>query len=236
VIGEKLSKLIERAGGFRPTAFPQGAVLERVHVRELEEKSQKELIDRIQSQGVGGVVSQLPGANAQDTAAQLQAMEEQQKQAVAALRSHPPSGRLVINISANINEWKDKSGDLEIRTGDVITIPKRSDLVMINGQIYNPSAMSFVPGKSAEWYLRAAGGFTELANKHAVFIVRANGSVISNGGGHNGHNVLTTRVKTGDMIIVPQKVVGGSPTWRNLINAAQVISGMAITARVATSF
>jgi len=236
VIGEKLSKLIERAGGFRPTAFPQGAVLERVHVRELEEKSQKELIDRIQSQGVGGAVSQLPGANAQDTAAQLQAMEEQQKQAVAALRSHPPSGRLVINISANINEWKDKSGDLEIRTGDVITIPKRSDLVMINGQIYNPSAMSFVPGKSAEWYLRAAGGFTELANKHAVFIVRANGSVISNGGGHNGHNVLTTRVKTGDMIIVPQKVVGGSPTWRNLINAAQVISGMAITARVATSF
>jgi polysaccharide biosynthesis/export protein len=240
-VGEKLSNLLERAGGFRNTAFPEGANLERVQVQQLAAKSQAELIDRIETEGLGMSFAP-PAAGSQDSAkdeqSMLQTVMAQQKEVVSSLKSHPPSGRLVINIGSDISKWKNTSADLELRDGDQLTIPKRSDLVMVNGQVYNPSAMSYVPGKNAEWYLRSAGGFTELANKHAMFIVRANGAVVTNGKGDRGRNkdVMSTRMKPGDMLISPEKIMGGSTAWRNLVGMAQVLSGLAITARVATSF
>src|ERR1700723_1527915 len=45
--GERLSSILERAGGFQPGAYPYGAVLQRVQVRELEAKQQDELILRV---------------------------------------------------------------------------------------------------------------------------------------------------------------------------------------------
>jgi protein involved in polysaccharide export with SLBB domain len=233
-IGETLSYLLERAGGFRETAFPQGTVLERQQVKELAEKSQQELIDHIETQGLN--MSFNATSNAQDTQAQMQAMLAQQKQALDALRSHPPSGRLVINIRSDIAKWKNTITDVELRDGDQIIVPKRPNFVIINGQVYNPSAITFVPGRTVEWYLRAAGGFTETANKHGLFVIHADGSVASFGGGHWRSNVLSSRVQSGDMIIAPEKIAGGSAAWRNLINTAQVTSALAIAARVATSF
>lgn len=231
-IGEKLSNLLERAGGFRETAYPKGADLERVQVRDLAEKSQQELIDRIETQGLSiSFAASSTSSAAQDTQAQMQAALMQQKQVLEALRSHSPSGRLVIGITSDISHWKNTAADIELRDGDQITIPKDPELVIVNGQVYNPSAMTFIPGRTAESYLLAAGGFTQLANKHAVFIIHADGSVASNGG--KGH-VLKTRVQSGDMIIAPEKVIGSSPVWRNLINAAQVASGFAIAAKVVT--
>ena len=48
--------------------------------------------------------------------------------------------------------------------------------------------------------------------------------------------MLSTRIEPGDVIVVPNKFIGGSSTWRNLLNTAQVVSSLAIAARVATSF
>ena len=44
----RLSALLKRVGGFLPTAYPSGAVLERTEVRELGEKGRAELIRRIE--------------------------------------------------------------------------------------------------------------------------------------------------------------------------------------------
>src|SRR5207302_2015078 len=48
--GERLSSIIQRAGGFRANAYPYGAVFERTQVRELEEKNRSDLIQRVQSE------------------------------------------------------------------------------------------------------------------------------------------------------------------------------------------
>lgn len=245
-IGEKLSSLLERAGGFRDTAFPQGAKLERLEVRNLAEQSKQALMDRIETEGLtmsfnATSASTMAGQDSgKDAQSQLQAMMMQQKQVLDTLRSHPASGRLVIEISAEIKSWKNTPMDVELRDGDELTIPKRSDIIMVNGQVYNPSAMTYIPGRTVEWYLRSAGGFTELANKHGIFVVRANGAVLSKGGkslGSSRHgDVMSARVKPGDIIIAPEKTLGGSVAWRNFMALAQTLSGMAITARVATSF
>ncbi len=229
---------MKRAGGFRASAYPYGAVLERVQVRELGEKTRQEMIRRLESgQGFQGVKVGL-SSTPSEQAAVVQAAAQQQQQVLAALKSQPASGRMVIQISSDFKKWEGTPADIEVRAGDTLTIPKRPNFVLVSGQVYNASAITYVPGKNAGWYLRQAGGVTNLANKKAIFIVRANGSVIGEGSGSGwwGGGVLSTRLQPGDTIVVPERILTGSPLLRDLLSTAQIASSMAIAARVATSF
>jgi protein involved in polysaccharide export with SLBB domain len=235
--GEKLSSLLLRAGGFRADSYPEGAVLERVQVKQLAEKSRQELIQRIEAAGTTPKLG-LTGSVGEQ-AAVAQAMFAQRQQIVAVLKTQPSSGRLVIKISSNLRQWQNTPADIELRSGDVLTIPKRPNFVLVSGQVYNASAITYSPGKNAHWYLRQAGGPTDLANSRDIYIIRANGSVIGRGGNASGWwtgNVLSTAVHPGDTIVVPEKIVGGGTFWKTALNSAQLASSLAIAARVATSF
>jgi len=48
--GEHLSSVLKRAGGLLPTAYPQGIVFMRGSVRELQEKSRQDLIQRLEQE------------------------------------------------------------------------------------------------------------------------------------------------------------------------------------------
>jgi protein involved in polysaccharide export with SLBB domain len=233
--GEKLSSVILRAGGFRDTAYPAGAVMQRQEVRRYEEKTRQELVQKIQLARASFTAA--PGSVSTDNSGMLQEAAQQQRQVLANLRSQPATGRMVINISKDVSKWQNTPADIEVRPGDLLTIPKRPDFVLVNGQVYNSTAITHVPGKTAEWYLREAGGTTELANKGAIFIIRANGAVVSkNGSGFWKTSVLDTRLQPGDAIIVPEKIFGSSLVWKNLLTAANLMSSLAITAGVVASF
>jgi protein involved in polysaccharide export with SLBB domain len=231
--GERLSSVLKRAGGFRESAYPAGAVLERVQVRELGEKARLDLIQRIQSQNLSAMTSGASGAlSAQEQAQSLQAMKQQQEQVLTALQNQPASGRLVIRINKNISEWENSQADVEMRAGDVLIIPKEAAFVLVSGQVYSPSALTYVPHKTAAWYLRRAGGPTNVGNKKDIFIVRADGSVIGRGG-LLSEKVLSVRMSPGDSIVVPEKIFG-PPWWKSMVSIAQIMSSTALTAAVAT--
>src|SRR6202007_1272356 len=125
------------------------------------------------------------------------------------LKSHPPNGRMVIHITADIDSWANTPADIELRRGDVLTIPKRPGFVLVTGQVYNATALSFTPGKTAEWYLARAGGTNSTANRKDIFIIRTNGSVVGRqSGGWFKDSVLSTRLDPGDVGVVPQKIIG----------------------------
>jgi protein involved in polysaccharide export with SLBB domain len=230
--GEKLSSVLKRAGGFRSTAYPTGAVLVRTQVRELEEKSRTELVRQIENTSAGAKLS--PTAASAEDAASLQLIAQQQQQVLQKLRNQPPSGRMVIKISTDIASWENTPADIEMRAGDILTIPKKPGFILVSGQVYNAAAITYVPGKNAGWYLKRAGGPTDMANHKEIFVIRANGSVV---GRHSGEwyndNVLATMMQPGDIVVVPQKIIGGSLVWRNMLATAQVLSSIAITAKVA---
>lgn len=234
--GEKLSALLLRAGGFRDNAYPEGAVLERPQVRDLAEKSRAQLISRIEAAGATTNFSST--ASGPEQAALMQARLQQQQQVLTVLRNQPATGRLVIKISSNIKDWQNTANDIEVRAGDVITIPRKPSFVLVNGQVYNPAALTFVPGKSAEWYLRRAGGPTDLANKKEIYIIRASGLVIGRGSTRSwwGGNLLSTTMHPGDTVVVPEKIIGASHVWKNIMDSAQLTASLAIAARVAMSF
>jgi protein involved in polysaccharide export with SLBB domain len=232
--GERLSSVLRRAGGFRDTAYPAGAVLTREQVRELEEKSRDELIRQIETNAAAARLSPNISASA-NSGEQIQLIKAQQEEVLGRLKSQPATGRLVVHISADIDSWANTPADIELRRGDVLTVPKRPGFVLVTGQVYNATAITFDPGKSASWYLRHAGGTNSTANRKEIFIIRANGSVIGrHSGGFFDADVLATRMEPGDVVVVPQKIIGSSLFWRNLLTTAQLASSIAITAAVAS--
>ncbi len=231
--GERLSSVLRRAGGFRDTAYPTGAVLVRDQVRQLEEKSKQELIRQIETSSASARLS--PNLGTSDSGSTLKLIQAQQDQVLSQLKSQPSSGRQVVNITSDIDSWANTPADIELRRGDVLTIPKRPSFVLVTGQVYNVTALTFVEGKTAKWYLQHAGGTSDAANRKNIFVIRANGSVIGrHSGGVFDPSVLSTKLEPGDVVVVPQKVIGASLFWRNLLTAAQLASSIAITAAVAS--
>jgi protein involved in polysaccharide export with SLBB domain len=143
---------------------------------------------------------------------------------------------MVVHISQEIPKWENTPADVEVRAGDTLIIPRKPNFIMVAGQVYNPTAITYSTGKHAGWYLKQAGGPTALGNKKEIFVVRANGSVIGrNSGQWWSGNVLTTVLQPGDTIYVPERISNGDKL-KLFSESAQVMSGLAVAARVAISF
>jgi protein involved in polysaccharide export with SLBB domain len=230
--GERLSSVLARAGGFRRDAYPYGAVLERMQVRELEEKNRVDLIRHVQYEGAS--LKLIPETD-DDQKMAKQASLMQWQTTLDKLQNTPPSGRLVIHITKD-PRWINTAADLELRKGDVLTIPKTSNFVMVDGSVYNPTAVTFRPGKTAAWYLRQAGGPNNIAEKKSIFLIRADGSVAGGTGGLWGGGTLAAELRPGDMLVVPEKAFSGSTRWKNTLQMAQLVSAAGIAIQVAKGF
>ena len=158
---------------------------------------------------------------------------QQQQRVLEALRRAPASGRLVIRLHPGLRELEKSTQDIELRDGDTLEIPKQPGVVLVIGQVYNANAITYVAGKNAGWYLSQSGGATRLADKGAIFIVRADGEIVSrHQGGLWSTHVLSTAVRPGDTIVVPERPVLGDTRWKNIIAIAQIAEAGAITAAI----
>lgn len=234
--GERLSSVLTRAGGFGPGAYPYGALLLRSEVQKLEQRSYGELVQRIREQQA---TLKLTATSATDPDQKLSAESAlvQWQTTLDNLASSPPTGRVTIQISSNIRSWAKTSRDITVRAGDILVVPKRPSYVLVQGQVYGPTAVAYRPGKSARWYLTQAGGATNMANRKAIFAIHADGTVI---GSHSSHwltgDTLSMTLQPGDIVVVPEKALGGPPIWKNLFQNAQIISSIATSAILATVY
>ena len=233
--GERLSSVLRRAGGLRDTALPQRRHLDTHPGKGIRGENQKRT--HSPDRDLLGI-STPAGANlgsGQEQAALAQAAARSSRPGFATLED--PTGEAddwSFYVSADINSWANTPADIEMHTGDVLTLPKRPGFVLVSGQVYNASALTYVPGKEAGWYLRRAGGTNEVANRKEILVIRANGSVIGRRSGEwYGPDVLSTHLEPGDVIVVPQKIIGGSLFWKNLLTIAQISSSIAFTAGIA---
>jgi polysaccharide export outer membrane protein len=227
--GERLSSLLMRCNGFTPEAFPYGAVLLRQEVRELEMKSHLELVNRLKSEQV--YLNALPESDAVQKEAKLTAIAETDT-ALQQLEAIAPVGRVVIHIPSDIQRLAKTPADIPLRDGDVLIIPKKTNYVLVSGQVFNPTAVSYLPGRNAKWYLSQSGGVTQVADRNAVFVVRADGSVLSakNNSGFWMGDPLSAVLKPGDLIVVPEKAPKIGPrNWTALLQTVQVASSVALT-------
>jgi protein involved in polysaccharide export with SLBB domain len=226
--GERLSSVLARAGGFTNEASPYGAVLMRREVRELELSAHNELIERLKAEQVH--LRELPENTEDQKNAKLNAIGRADSTLQQVERAEP-IGRVVIHMPEKNKDWTNSAADVALRDGDVLVIPKKANYVVVNGQVFNPTAVSYLPGHSARWYLSQAGGLTPIADKKAVFVIRADGSVLSakNNSGMFAGDPLSGDLRPGDTIVVPEKApkVGGV-NFTNVIQAGQLAASVAI--------
>jgi protein involved in polysaccharide export with SLBB domain len=107
---------------------------------------------------------------------------------------------------------------------------------MVTGQVFNPTAVSFRPGKGAKWYLGQSGGPTQLANKKAIFVIRADGSVIGTKNNLWSGESLSATLQPGDTVVVPEKALGGGLQWQSILLTAQTASAIASTMFIALRY
>jgi protein involved in polysaccharide export with SLBB domain len=231
--GERLSSILARAGGIRSSAYLYGAVFERKQVRELEEKNRAQLVREIQDQGAA--LRLAPDTDADQKMAKEAALQQWQG-ALQKLQNTPPEGRLLVHISSDLKRWVNTPYDIQVRAGDAIYIPKKSNSVIVDGSVYNPTAITYKAGRSAGWYLHQAGGPNNLANKRATFVIRADGSVVGGSGGLFRGGVEKADMRPGDMVVVPQKAFSANTRWKSILEGSQVAYAVGIAIQVARSF
>jgi protein involved in polysaccharide export with SLBB domain len=232
--GERLSSLLKRAGGFAPQAYVYGAVFTRPEVLQLEQKSRNELIQRIR--GEEAELAPLPSDDA-DKKTTKQTGMQQLETTLAQVQENPPSGRMVIRISSNVKQWEGTPADVVLHSGDTLVVPKAPNFVLVSGAVYDETAVTYRPGRSAKWYLSQAGGPTQLADKNSIFVVRADGSIVGNdSGGLFTGSALGAALRPGDMVVVPEKATGQNQKWKTLMQTATTVSAIGTSAAIAARF
>lgn len=233
--GERLSSILLRAGGLRSDAYVYGAVYERVQARELEEESRADLIRNVQAESAE--LKMVPETGDPDEKIARSAAALQWQTTLDKLQNIPPHGRLVVRISSDIKKWANTPADIEVRAGDAIFIPKRPNMVMVTGAVYNQTAVTYRPGKDGSWYLSQAGGPTTMSSRKSIFVIRADGSVVSNSGRPwISGGVGSAALRPGDTIVVPERPYIPSAKWRNTLQAAQLATAVGIAIQVARGF
>jgi protein involved in polysaccharide export with SLBB domain len=227
--GESLASVLAKSGGLTPDAYPYGTVLTRPEVRDLELKTREELVARVKAEAKQ--LKTLPENDEDQKNAKLTAIA-QTDSTLTQLETNLPIGRVVIHTSPDLKAFEKAAVDTPLRNGDVISVPKKANYVLVSGQVFNPTAISAQSGRSAKWYLSQAGGLTPIADKKAVFVIRADGSVLSaknNGGGWWAGDPLSATLRPGDAVIVPEKTpkIGG-PNWQLIMQSAQLASSLAL--------
>jgi protein involved in polysaccharide export with SLBB domain len=215
--GESLSSVIERAGGFAPRAYLRGAVFTRESLKEAQKQRLDQLIFE-QEQEVYRISAEIAaGAISKEDVSAVQSILESRKAMLEKLKQMPVTGRMVVNISP-LKDFRGSDYDIELMNGDSITIPENPKSVSILGEVYNPTSLVYRPGKAVSYYLDQVGGPTLQANDDEMFIVRANGTVVSKAQGGVGlkwdrdqsrwifGGFNSVELYPGDTVLVPQKV------------------------------
>ncbi len=193
--GESLSEVLQRAGGLTDAAFAQGAVFLRESLKEREQE-QLELLARRLESDLTSLSLQQADSGGSDTLATGKALLDQ-------LRTTQAVGRLVIDSShlAATGDDSDRMR-LELRDGDRLLVPPRSQVVTVIGETQQNTSHLYVPNTSRNDYIDLSGGLTRRADKKRIYVVRANGAVVARRSSwfRKGD---TVNIQPGDTIVVP---------------------------------
>lgn len=205
--GETLRQLVARVGGITPNAYMFGAEFTRESTRILQQKQLEELLDRLEQEIQRNLSSGSRSALSPEDAGNLKTASEGQLALVERLRKVKATGRIVLEVTPERTELKDLP-DLVLEDGDRLFIPPRPSTVAVAGTVYNQNAFVFRPEKRLSDYLAQAGGPTKDADTSSLYVIRADGSVISRRqsswftfSGFNGE-----RLMPGDTIVVPENL------------------------------
>ena len=229
--GESLRELIERAGGLTSHSYLYASQLTRPSIRMAQEKELQVSINQMQRE----LTSRYAGAKTlvSTSPTEQQAQMTQQQAVIAQLSSVQPTGRIVLDMQPHAGVLSDVP-DFPLEDGDSFFVPPLLNTIQVAGAVYNESAFRYQAGKPLSAYLNDAGGATRQADRARIFLVRADGTIISKQGHHTiwGSSFENLNVLPGDSIVVPTKLKSPNNFLQQLPALAQILSQAATTGAV----
>ncbi len=191
---ETLGDLIKRAGGYKDDAYLAAAVFSRHSIGELQKNYAQEYskqtemeILNLSSDAAGKLDPELVK---QITNQQLSLTKKSDEKIV--------SGRVIIDLN-NENNY----GDFFLEDGDELHVPRNSNIVSVVGEVFNPSTFKFeVHNSKVSDVIETAGGMKKNADKRRIYIIKANGKIVTN----KSIKILSSNLEPGDAVVVPQRI------------------------------
>ncbi len=204
-----LADALRAAGGLSPLAYVFGAEFTRESVRVTQQENYERALRDLEVEFAKAAYTRR-ALNADEAAAQA-AAGSGSSVLIQRLREVKPTGRVVLQLNPSAPELP----PLALEDGDRLYIPARPNTVGVFGSVFNGGSYLFAQGRNIDDFLKLAGGPTRGADVESVFVLRANGSVVSarqGGGGLFGGSALNSlTAQPGDTIFVPEEV--GKTTW-----------------------
>ncbi len=234
---EKLSSVIERAGGYTEDAYLRGAFFSRTRVKDLQQKSIDEMTARMEREllAAAATISETSTEGVQAKQLELQ----QRQKFIETLKKLPPTGRMTVYL-AHLRLLKGSIYDIELEEGDSLHIPTKNSVVNVAGAVMSAGSFVYKSGAGYDEYLQMAGGYSRYADTGRVFVMKIDGSArkVPGGVGWNPFKKrweietfgeVQSEIEAGDSIVVPERLE--RTAWlRDLKDITQIVANMGLGA------
>ena len=111
--------------------------------------------------------------------------------------------------------------------GDTLIVPRNPNTINVLGEVLNPIAFEYNKRITIRSAIENSGGYQAYADKRNVYVIKANGLVEK-----ANRNIFTRNIKLkpGDTIVVPRKIITNNPGIEALIPVTQILSDLAFSA------
>ncbi|MEY4589625.1 MAG: hypothetical protein RL497_1701 [Pseudomonadota bacterium] len=215
--GETLMDVLTRAGGLTPHAHAEGAVFSRKDLRELEDARIQDMKKTVEAELAAAATTQQTGKKDIDISAAQRVLRS--------LEASKAGGRLVIDLPLIL---KTPNGhDFQMEDGDTLTIPRYKPSVTVVGEVQFPTSHFYNAKLSSTDYINNSGGMKKNADTARIYVVKANGTVITPKTGWLKAN--KGGIQPGDTIVVPLET-DKKDTLEIWAKASQIIYNSALGA------
>ena len=231
--GERLSSVVARAGGFTDLAYLKGTRFTRENARKLQQQRMDEALQKAQEDIIKLQTNMAQTASSAEEVASSKTTLEGLMRSVEVLKAKKAEGRVLVEISS-LHDLQGSIYDLELQGGDQLSVPSDPGGVNIIGDVYNQNTIVTQRDRSVKWYLNQVGGATGDADLDGVYVVKVDGSVISQANSTKFlfyNSFWGKPLDSGDTVIVPRQYE--KTAWlRNMKDIAVIIGNVAVMAGV----
>jgi len=199
--GERISDLLQRAGGLDAYAYVEGATLiRRTEFYEGGSENQQKIenLEKLRDrllQAAGSLteaeeflldrINKELGLLATDTDSNQELSDFAKKDRLEEiLQRNSFLGEVQVKqveaIGIDLDEILKNPGaaqDLLLEEGDILIVPRKTETVSLRGKLLYPTTVRFEPGRNLKYYINSAGGFDNRARKGQTYVIYANGKV-----------------------------------------------------------
>ena len=237
---ERISDLINKAGGFKSMAYLKGATLIRLtefaeiqtdltkkinSLNSLRNKVINKEADLTESEVllIERIDKDLKNINLKTNDNKVLGSYAKSERINEIIKKNSVESEIMISKSESIGidlesiiKSPSSKSDLLIKEGDVIVVPKYMETVRLRGELLYPTTVRFSPNKSLKYYINSSGGFDSKAKRQGTYVIYANGDVASTKR-FLFFNIYP-KAEPGSEIIVPKKAIKNPIATNQILN------------------